>query len=58
MNPPNRLFVLAVLSVLACTPAAAQNAQRLSLQEAEQIAVQNHPRFRARPIWHLRPKLR
>jgi outer membrane protein len=45
MNPPNRLFVLAVLSVLACTPAAAQNAQRLSLQEAEQIAVQNHPQI-------------
>jgi outer membrane protein len=45
MNLPNRLFVLTVLTVLTCTSAAAQNAQKLSLQEAEQIAIQNHPQI-------------
>lgn len=51
MSAQNRLIRTVVLIATAgavfCLTAAAQNAQRLSLQEAEQIAVQNHPRVQA-----------
>jgi outer membrane protein len=34
-------------AALICGSAAAQNAQKLSLQEAERIAIQNHPQIQA-----------
>jgi outer membrane protein len=43
----NRMATLTILTVLTCTSVAAQSAQKLSLHEAEQIAVQNHPQIQA-----------
>ena len=40
------LFVLALAS-LAAAPCSAQNAQPMTLKEAEQIAIQNHPQIQA-----------
>jgi len=44
---PTRLTLLAVLAAITCWPAAAQNPQKLSLHDAEQIAIQNHPQIQA-----------
>ena len=43
----SRLAVVAVLFAITSWPAAAQNPQKLSLHEAEQIALQNHPQIQA-----------
>jgi outer membrane protein len=40
------LFVLAILSLIPA-PSFAQNAQPMTLKEAEQIAIQNHPQIQA-----------
>ena len=42
-----RLLALASATAMSATPLLAQNAQKLTLQEAEQIALQNHPRIQA-----------
>ncbi len=47
MKAPNRLAAVFVLTVSSCTPIAAQNPQKLSLQEAEKIAIENHPQIQA-----------
>ncbi|MGB2621804.1 MAG: TolC family protein [Candidatus Acidiferrum sp.] len=47
MKASNRLAALTILTVLTCTPVAAQGPQKLSLQEAEKIAIQNHPQIQA-----------
>jgi outer membrane protein len=47
MTGSNRMAALAVLTVLSCTSVAAQSVQKLSLHDAEQIAVQNHPQIQA-----------
>ncbi len=41
------LLAFTGFAVLICGSASAQNAQRLSLQEAEKIAIQNHPQIQA-----------
>jgi outer membrane protein len=43
----NRLAVVSVLTVLNCTSMAAQGPQKLSLKDAEQLAIQNHPQIQA-----------
>jgi outer membrane protein len=43
----NRLTSFTGFAVLLCGSIAAQNAQKLSLQEAEKIAIQNHPQIQA-----------
>jgi outer membrane protein len=43
----NRMAAPTVLALLTCASVAAQDAQKLSLHEAEQIAVQNHPQIQA-----------
>jgi outer membrane protein len=43
----NRLVAFTGFAALICGSAAAQNAQKLSLQEAERIAIQNHPQIQA-----------
>jgi len=43
----NRLMAFAGFTALVCGSAWAQNAQKLSLQEAERIAIQNHPQIQA-----------
>jgi outer membrane protein len=40
-----RLFLCASVATFISTPASAQNVQTLSLQQAEQIAIQNHPQI-------------
>ncbi len=47
MKTSNRLAALTILTVLTCASVAAQNPQKLSLQEAEKIAIQNHPQIQA-----------
>jgi outer membrane protein len=47
MKKPGALIALLILIAIACAPIAAQNAQKLSLHEAEQIAIQNHPQIQA-----------
>ena len=47
MKQPGALIALLVLFAIACAPVAAQNVQKLSLHEAEQIAIQNHPQIQA-----------
>ena len=47
MKMPEALIALLVLFAIACAPVAAQNVQKLSLHEAEQIAIQNHPQIQA-----------
>ncbi|HXA79219.1 MAG TPA: TolC family protein [Candidatus Acidoferrales bacterium] len=47
MTGSNRMAALAVLTVLSGTSVAAQSVQKLSLHDAEQIAVQNHPQIQA-----------
>ena len=47
MKMAGRLIALPALIVIGCTPVAAQNVQKLSLHEAEQIAIQNHPQIQA-----------
>ncbi len=42
-----RLFVFVSAVTLISSPASAQTAQTLSLQQAEQIALQNHPQIQA-----------
>jgi outer membrane protein len=43
----NRLAVVSVSAVLSCASAAAQGPQKLSLKDAEQLAIQNHPQIQA-----------
>lgn len=40
-----RVFILAFVCISA--PVSAQNVQTLTLQQAEQIAIQNHPQIQA-----------
>jgi outer membrane protein len=40
-------FAPIVAAAIACSPGTAQQVQKLSLKEAEQIAVQNHPQVQA-----------
>jgi outer membrane protein len=40
-------FAPIVAAAIACSPGSAQQVQKLSLKEAEQIAVQNHPQVQA-----------
>jgi len=47
MKMPEALIALLVPFAIACAPVAAQNVQKLSLHEAEQIAIQNHPQIQA-----------
>jgi outer membrane protein len=47
MRIPDRLIAFAMLAALSWRPVAAQNSQKLTLQEAEKIAIQNHPRVQA-----------
>ncbi|MGA2510918.1 MAG: TolC family protein [Candidatus Acidiferrales bacterium] len=48
MTMPSRPIASALVAVaLACGPLAAQNTQKLSLHDAEQIAIQNHPQIQA-----------
>ncbi len=47
MMRSNRMAALTVLIVLACTSVVAQSTQKLSLHDAEQIALQNHPQIQA-----------
>ena len=42
-----RLLTLAVAATLWATASPAQNLEKLTLQEAEQIAIRNHPRIQA-----------
>ncbi len=42
-----KLFLIQFVLALAATPLAAQNVQTLSRQEAENIAIQNHPLIQA-----------
>lgn len=51
MNAMLRVIAAATVTLFAVTvvyaPASAQNQQRLSLRDAEQIAIQNHPQIQA-----------
>jgi len=48
MTMSSRPIASALVAVaLACGPLAAQNTQKLSLHDAEQIAIQNHPQIQA-----------
>jgi outer membrane protein len=47
MKLAGSLLGLSLLAPLVCGPARAQQAQKLSLREAEQIAIQNHPQLQA-----------
>ncbi|MGC2753998.1 MAG: hypothetical protein WCA40_16695, partial [Candidatus Acidiferrum sp.] len=53
MKPRVLLIVLLLVPAFSQTPAVAQmaqsspNVQQLTLHQAEQIAIQNHPRIRA-----------
>lgn len=47
MRPAWRLFFYSVAAALISSPAYAQTVQTLSLQQAEQIAIQNHPQIQA-----------
>jgi outer membrane protein len=47
MRIVNRLMALSGISVLVCGSMAAQGAQNLTLKDAEQIAIQNHPQIQA-----------
>jgi outer membrane protein len=44
---PQRIMILALLAVLVCGSVAAQGVQKLSLKEAEAIAIRNHPQIQA-----------
>jgi outer membrane protein len=47
MRPLNRVLAIVGIAALVCGSAAAQGAQKLSLQEAKKIAIQNHPQIQA-----------
>ncbi len=47
MKLPGSLMALSILVAIGCMPLAAQNVQTLSLHEAEQIAIENHPQIQA-----------
>ena len=47
MRMLNRLLATAGLATLVCGSVAAQGVQELSLKDAEQIAIQNHPQIQA-----------
>jgi outer membrane protein len=47
MRLASRLFILAAAATFISALASAQTVQTLSLQEAEQIAIQNHPQIQA-----------
>ena len=47
MRPAWRLFFSSLAAALISSPAYAQTVQSLSLQQAEQIAIQNHPQIQA-----------
>ena len=47
MRLMNRLMALGGVSGLVCGSMAAQGTQKLSLKDAEQIAIQNHPQIQA-----------
>ncbi|HUJ83497.1 MAG TPA: TolC family protein, partial [Candidatus Acidoferrales bacterium] len=47
MKTLNRLIAFTGFAALVCGSIAAQGAQKLSLKDAEQIAIQNHPQIQA-----------
>ena len=47
MRPAWRLFFSSLAAALISSPGYAQTVQTLSLQQAEQIAIQNHPQIQA-----------
>lgn len=47
MRAPSRLFALAAAAAMSATLASAQNTQSLTLQQAEHLAIQNHPLIQA-----------
>ena len=47
MKTHSRLLTLAAAATLWATSSQAQNLEKLTLQEAEQIAIRNHPRIQA-----------
>jgi outer membrane protein len=47
MRARHRLFPVLVAALLAATATLAQTTQKLTLQQAEQIVVQNHPQIQA-----------
>lgn len=47
MSAHLRLLVLVAAAAMSSTPASAQSAQTLTLQQAEQLAIQNHPLIQA-----------
>jgi outer membrane protein len=47
MTASNRLIFCCVFAAISCGAAAAQGVQKLSLKEAETIAIQNHPHIQA-----------
>ena len=47
MRSGRRLVLYSLAATLICVPARGQTVQSLSLQQAEQIAIQNHPRIQS-----------
>jgi len=47
MRMAHRTLILSLFAVVACRAVAAQDAQKLTLKEAEAIAIQNHPLIQA-----------
>ena len=47
MRAPYRLLAWVTAAAISAATAAAQNTQSLTLQQAEQIAIQNHPLIQA-----------
>jgi outer membrane protein len=43
----SHLAVVSVLAIVSCASAVAQGPEKLSLKDAEQIAIQNHPQIQA-----------
>ena len=43
----NRLAVLSAFTVVNCASTAARSLQKLSLKDAEQVAIRNHPQMQA-----------
>jgi outer membrane protein len=47
MRTQLRLFILVCVITISATPCLSQSMQKLTLQQADQIAIQNHPRVQA-----------
>jgi outer membrane protein len=47
MRLPKRAVLFGIFMATICGPIAAQNPQKLGLEEAEKIAIQNHPQIQA-----------